>query len=158
MGKKPRCALCHGPHPFDTSVPSELWNAVIRAAGTPDFLCLFCIIEKFSEAKKGFSAKLYGDGLGQVSIRMRVGVPYSVREDDLFSDDATGAVDFEECPWPVGRCRCGVCWICGYQKHTGIHGPVNGSGPGTKPYGHRFFPEREHESNRLVDAVDPVGG
>ena len=39
-----------------------------------------------------------------------------------------GAVDFSECPnkqWSNrGKCRCGVCRVCGFAKHTAIHGPV----------------------------------
>jgi hypothetical protein len=54
--------------------------------------------------------------------------------------DAKGAVDTRKCPkFPrVGNCRCGKCVRCGFQKHTGIHGPFYGKPPGSKPYGHEF--------------------
>lgn len=53
-----------------------------------------------------------------------------------------GAVDFSECDWlRVGRnCKCRRCKVCGHQKHTGIHGPINGEGPGSVPYGHDYAP------------------
>lgn len=49
-----------------------------------------------------------------------------------------GAVDFRECP--RRRCRCGTCAVCGYQKHTGIHGPIHDQPPGSKPWGHEYIP------------------
>lgn len=52
-----------------------------------------------------------------------------------------GAIDLTKCPQYVHRrrgCRCGSCAICGYPKHTAIHGPVNGGAPGSRPYGHQF--------------------
>jgi hypothetical protein len=50
-----------------------------------------------------------------------------------------GAVDVFDCP-SGGKCKCGKCMVCGFHKHTAIHGPVNGGGPGSKPYGHAFRP------------------
>lgn len=55
-----------------------------------------------------------------------------------------GAVDLDACPdGPPRRvssmpCRCGACAECGSPKHSAIHGPVFGEGPGTKPWGHEF--------------------
>lgn len=54
------CDLCGGPHRFDTSVPSDQWNAVIRAAGLPEYLCLTCVTEAFVKAGVSFNAELYG--------------------------------------------------------------------------------------------------
>jgi hypothetical protein len=53
-----------------------------------------------------------------------------------------GAVDFSECPSPR-RCPCGHCDLCGYPKHSGIHGPVYGEPPGSKPWGHAFVPKEQ---------------
>jgi hypothetical protein len=61
----------------------------------------------------------------------------------------SGAVDLSECPGRgrgrtrVGSigplwCMCGQCAICGYHKHTGIHGPLHGQPPGSRPFGHEF--------------------
>jgi hypothetical protein len=62
-----------------------------------------------------------------------------------------GAVDLDACrnrsAW--GNCRCApVCAVCGYPKHTGIHGPVFGQPPGSKPYGHVFAPKRLAEDHQ----------
>jgi hypothetical protein len=59
----PPCRSCGGPHPFDTSVPSEAWNRVIKGRGLPDYLCLSCIVQAFAAAGEGFTAKLFGPGL-----------------------------------------------------------------------------------------------
>ena len=58
-----------------------------------------------------------------------------------------GAVDFEECPYRANRCRCGLCAVCGHQKHTSVHGPFAGEAPGSKPWGHRFVSAKETETN-----------
>lgn len=51
-----------------------------------------------------------------------------------------GAVDLNDCLYTkFGRkCKCGYCVICGYAKHTAIHGPLFGQPPGSRPYGHEF--------------------
>lgn len=56
----PPCGGCGGPHPYDTSIPSPLWNAVIRAAGLSDYLCTTCIVAAFVKAGQSFEAELYG--------------------------------------------------------------------------------------------------
>lgn len=57
-----------------------------------------------------------------------------------------GAVDLSECPYPVGRCKCGICVFCGFSKHMAIHAPVLGEMPGTKPWGHEFTTIEEIET------------
>jgi hypothetical protein len=52
------CAQCGGPHDFDTSIPSELWNHVIRAKGLPEYLCTTCIVREFVRAGTSFTANL----------------------------------------------------------------------------------------------------
>jgi hypothetical protein len=61
MTANPPCNGCGGPHPFDTSVPSVRWNAVIRKAGLPDYLCLTCIVSAFVRAGESFTAELIGE-------------------------------------------------------------------------------------------------
>lgn len=61
-----------------------------------------------------------------------------------------GAVDLDECPdrlWSSTRlsCRCGACVVCGCQKHTAIHGPVDGGSKGSKPFGHEFTVREENQ-------------
>lgn len=46
-----------------------------------------------------------------------------------------GAVDLYECYRP---CKCEICRVCGYRKHTAVHGPFLGQLPGSKPWGHQF--------------------
>ena len=64
------------------------------------------------------------------------------------------AVNLDECPYlnrkltyrktkvmNRGTCRCGACKICGFPKHSAVHGPVYGQPPGTKPWDHEFVSE-----------------
>lgn len=55
--------------------------------------------------------------------------------------NASGAVLHEDCPTRGGArrdCRCDFCAVCGYRKHTAIHGPLAGNGAGSRPWGHRY--------------------
>jgi len=38
------------------------------------------------------------------------------------------------------RCLCGLCEVCGYPKHTAIHGTLDGQPAGSEAYGHEFEP------------------
>jgi hypothetical protein len=67
-----KCEGCGGPHRFDTSVPSVVWNEVIRARGLSDFLCTNCILEAFAKAGKSFTAQLYGEGLNGLPMEFRI--------------------------------------------------------------------------------------
>jgi len=58
--QNPKCDGCGGPHSFDTTVPSPIWNEVVRARGGPEYLCLTCIALAFVRAGKGFTAELWG--------------------------------------------------------------------------------------------------
>lgn len=51
------------------------------------------------------------------------------------------AVRFEDCPYrdAYNRCRCGKCKVCGFPKHTSVHGGIIGDTTG-KPWGHAFVP------------------
>ena len=62
------CGGCGGPHRFDTSVPSVLWNRVIRPLDIGEYLCLTCIVREFAKAGISFTATLWGDGLGGLPI------------------------------------------------------------------------------------------
>lgn len=68
----PPCAKCGGPHPFDTSIPSPTWNAVIRAAELPDYLCLPCIVKAFIAAGQSFTATLFSDTMNGDEIEVTV--------------------------------------------------------------------------------------
>lgn len=69
------CEKCGGPHRYDTSVPSVLWNSVVRSQGW-DFLCAACILELFALARVTLTAELSGDGLSGVPIVIEVdGLP-----------------------------------------------------------------------------------
>jgi hypothetical protein len=57
----PSCSGCGGPCQFDTSIPSVQWNAVIRAKGLPEYLCLSCIVKAFVAAGESFTARLSGE-------------------------------------------------------------------------------------------------
>lgn len=69
---EPVCSRCHGPHPYDTSIPSVVWNAVVRAQNLPEFLCATCIIEVFVEQGQSFTATLWGGSMSGAAIEVRV--------------------------------------------------------------------------------------
>jgi hypothetical protein len=71
FGKLP-CAQCGGPHDFDTSLPSVVWNKVIRAKGLPEYLCTTCIVREFVRAGEGFTATLWGEGFHGVPIEVSI--------------------------------------------------------------------------------------
>jgi len=73
MESNPACGGCSGPHPYDTSIPSVVWNEVIRARGLSEYLCLTCIVREFAMAKTSFTATLYGNGLDFTNIEVRIG-------------------------------------------------------------------------------------
>ena len=64
------CGGCGGPHPFDTSVPSVRWNAVIRQAGLPEYLCLTCIVKAFAQCGESFTATLWGGEFNGLPIEV----------------------------------------------------------------------------------------
>ena len=70
-----------------------------------------------------------------------------------------GAVDLDECP-NLSRCRCGGCRRCGAPKHCAYHGSMYGEPPGSAPWGHRFEPlnERDTERTELTRSVAAVRG
>ncbi len=85
--ENPTCSGCDGPHPFDTSIPSVLWNRVIRAAGLPDYLCLTCIVRAFAKAGVSFTAELYGDDFNGLPIAIEVNgatstAPFELNEEN----------------------------------------------------------------------------
>jgi hypothetical protein len=69
---EPPCMGCGGPHPFDTSIPSGLWNGVIRAGGFQDYLCATCIVRAFVIAGVNFEATLWGGGFSGEAISVCV--------------------------------------------------------------------------------------
>jgi hypothetical protein len=65
------CEKCGGPYRFDTSVPSVLWNRVIRPLGW-GYLCASCVLREFALQGESFSAVLSGDGLDRVMVSIVV--------------------------------------------------------------------------------------
>lgn len=64
------CAQCGGPHDFDTSIPSAVWNKVIRAQGLPEYLCTTCIVREFAKAGESFTAQLWNEEFNGVPIEV----------------------------------------------------------------------------------------
>lgn len=129
----PPCQGCGGPHRFDTSVPSPLWNTTIRAAGLPDFLCLNCIVAAFVRANApGFTAELYGDpvnrpdGFPMIEVRIgkrEIGDSYgdlqlSVREhqEALRACAETGGQIIAQ----LAEARTDIAWLRAYVLRDGI--------------------------------------
>jgi hypothetical protein len=71
-GVEPACQGCGGPHPFDTTIPSPLWNQVVRARKLPEFLCASCILRVFAGEGVSFTAELWGDRFTGMPIEVRV--------------------------------------------------------------------------------------
>ena len=68
------CSDCGGPHQFDTSVPSVIWNAVMRKDGRegPEYICTTCIVREFALAGVSFVAELYGGGFSGLPIEIHI--------------------------------------------------------------------------------------
>ena len=61
--------------------------------------------------------------------------------------ELNGAVDIDACPIRRIRrntiqwsCLCGLCALCGFPKHSAVHGPHFGQQAGSKPYDHEYVP------------------
>ena len=68
-----KCDGCSGAYRFDTSVPSVLWNRVIRVHGErPELFCIACIVREFAKAGESFTAELFGDGFSALPIEVTV--------------------------------------------------------------------------------------
>jgi len=85
----PPCALCGGPHPFDTTVPSVRWNHVIRRAGLPDYLCLTCIVSAFVQAGESFTAELIGGDHHCEPIEIRTRSQNAIDAQTLSAENTT---------------------------------------------------------------------
>ena len=66
------CDACDRPCAFETSVPSVLWNRVVRAQGLDEYLCAACIVRIFAKAGVSFTAELHGDGFNGLPIAVEI--------------------------------------------------------------------------------------
>jgi hypothetical protein len=81
------CGRCGGPCLFDTSVPSVLWNRVVRPLGGSEYLCASCVIAAFARAGVSFTAELHGGGFGGLPIAVEINgtaatVPLELNEEN----------------------------------------------------------------------------
>jgi hypothetical protein len=67
------CQGCGGRYRFDTSIDSQLWNAIIRANNLPEYLCAACIVREFVKRGEGFAATLWGDEFNGTQITVTIG-------------------------------------------------------------------------------------
>lgn len=86
------CQQCGGTHAFDMSLPSDVWNRVIRGGGYPDTLCSSCIIRAFAVAGESFTATLWGDNLEGIRITV------TLRRGNLDGDSQTEKRAADKCP------------------------------------------------------------
>lgn len=77
------CSGCGGAYRFDTSVPSPLWNRVIRQQQLPEYLCTACIVRAFAKAGESFTASLSGDGFHGLLIEVRIDSAQSRATEEL---------------------------------------------------------------------------
>lgn len=69
----PPCRGCGGPHPFDTTLPSVTWNALIRSRPDyHDYLCTTCIVREAALAEQSFTAELWGEEFDGLPIEVRI--------------------------------------------------------------------------------------
>lgn len=68
-----RCGGCGGPYQFDTTIPSDIWNRVVRPLGGSEYLCATCILTIFAERGESFTAELWS-----TRIEAFAGLPISV--------------------------------------------------------------------------------
>lgn len=111
----PACEGCGGPHPFDTSLASPTWNAVIRSKGLPDYLCLTCIVRIFAADGLSFSAVLNGNDFTDTAIDVTVNGERA-KDVDLLSNEfvrlrVTAAEAATEIEHAVGDLRKGLTSI-----------------------------------------------
>ena len=62
----------------------------------------------------------------------------------------SGAVDLDKCPYLRNHCKCGYCTVCGFPKHTAIHGAFYGEAPGSEPFGHEFVLRTKEEFLKII--------
>lgn len=74
------CGGCGGPYAFDTTVPSAVWNRVVRPLGISEYLCLGCVVRIFAERGESFTAKLWGkqEAFNGLPIRVSIGASAEV--------------------------------------------------------------------------------
>lgn len=111
-GNRLGCARCGGPHPFDTSIPNDTWNRVMRPdgkEGDSEHLCSTCILAAFARAGESFTATLWSDELDGVPIEMRVRSQEANAAHALSEQLAT-------CQSDLGRIREGVA--CAIRAET----------------------------------------
>ena len=87
------CSNCHGPYEYDISIPSPLWNKVIRPEGHEtgnEYLCGSCIIKQFAIAGVSFQGELYGDN---VSLPGALARRISIQFDMIAIEDTYGSLD-----------------------------------------------------------------
>lgn len=111
----PACEGCGGPHPFDTSLTSPIWNAVIRSKGLPDYLCLTCIVRIFAADGLSFTAVLNGNDFTDTAIEVTVNGARA-KDVDLLSNEfvrlrVTAADAAAEIEHAVGDLRKGLTSI-----------------------------------------------
>lgn len=99
------CGGCGGPHQFDTSIPSVVWNAVIRAKGMSEYLCTSCIVREFVLAGTSFTAELYGGALNGNRIELRVGGQVADDASKVSDENNALRVELAEAQAEVERLR-----------------------------------------------------
>ena len=133
------CGGCGGPHNFDTSVPSVVWNEVIRAKGGSEYLCLTCIVREFAKVGRSFTATLYGASLDLTKIEVRVGG--QVAEDAYKIQEENNALR-----WKVAEASD--------RAKAAIRGEVKMPGPNPPGSLGAALQGAEHSLEELKSAVD----
>ena len=148
-----------GPHRFDTTVPSVLWNRVIRARGDNEYLCTTCIVRAFARAGVSFTAVLYGDDFpGGLPIAVEINGALAVAAYELGEQNNTLRAALDELRQLATRDSCTRRRVPG-ARYFGWHRLPMTSGPSVafpeNPFCQRHFhqvvgPEHEEGPHALT--------
>lgn len=106
----PPCGRCGGPHRFDVSVPSVVWNGTIRSKGLSEYLCLNCIVREFVRDGRSFTATLWGDDLSGVPIEVRINEHPAQDAAEISTENTRLRARIKDLE---GLLR--GCWVCRWQ-------------------------------------------
>lgn len=90
------CGECGGHCAFEASVPSVLWNRVVRPLGGSEYLCLACIVKAFARAGVSFTAELSGDGFHGLPIAVEINGAVSTAPQELNEENNRLRVQLHE--------------------------------------------------------------
>lgn len=115
-----KCGKCAGPYRYDTSVPSVLWNRVVRAKGGSEYLCASCVLEAFAAAGVGFAAELYGGGFHGLPIAVAIDSEDAQVAKQIQDENNQLRFELREQIEENARLKADVVCACGHHRDAHI--------------------------------------